>query len=170
MKLTSNRPARVAVITLAIGLTASLAGVHLAPEQLPKADRETLLPRRAATDALLIGNASSMNYLPLQAARTKRPPKGTIHVKSRFIKHYRAKRATWNEVIGSGKRLNKVSAQCARRWRKSGKDRRLNWKSVDYLCMSGLKGRGYLPQGIAGSATARRYKIGSNRPPTATSC
>ena len=161
MNLTSNRPARVAVITLAIGLTASLAGVHLAPEQLPEDRSQNVAAAPGATDALLIGNASSMNYLPLQAARTKRPPKGTIHVKSRFIKHYRAKRATWNEVIGGGKRLNKVSAQCARRWRKSGKDRRLNWKSVDYLCMSGLKGRGYRPQGVAGSATARRYKIGS---------
>ena len=102
-----------------------------------------------------------MKYLPLQGARAKRPPKGTIHVRKRYIKHYRAKRATWNEVISGGKRLGKPSGRCAQSWRKSGKDRRLNWRSVKYLCMTGLKGRGYLPQGIAGSGTARRYKIGS---------
>jgi hypothetical protein len=109
---------------------------------------------------------SSINYLPLEGSRVKRPPKGTIRVRSRYIKHYRAKRATWNNVINSGKRLGKNSTGCKKRWRKSGKDRRLNWKAGDFRCMSGLKGRGYMPQGIAGSATTRRYKIGSK--PAAT--
>ena len=110
--------------------------------------------------SLRLGGESPINYLPLQGSRAKRPPKGTIHVRKRYVKHYRAKRATWNDVINSGKRLNKVSSVCKKRWRKSGKDRRLNWRSADYRCMSGLKGRGYRPQGIAGSATTRRYTIG----------
>ena len=122
----------------------------------------TTVATRASTDgSLLLGSASPINYLPLQGSRVKRPPKGTIHVRRRYIKHYRAKRATWNDVIKSGKRLGKISTACKKRWRKSGKDRRLNWRSADYRCMSGLKGRGYMPQGIAGSGTTRRYKIGS---------
>ena len=162
MKLTSKTPGRVAVVTLTIGLTVGL-GVYFLPEKGPPVDRsESVVAARAATDgSLRPANASPMKYLPLQGARAKRPPKGTIHVRKRYIKHYRAKRATWNEVISGGKRLGKPSGQCAHRWRKSGKDRRLNWRSVKYLCMTGLKGRGYRPQGIAGSGTARRYNIGS---------
>ena len=162
MNLTSRTPGRVTVVTLAIGLTVSL-GVHFFPEKRPPVDRsESVVAARAATEgSLRSANATSMKYLPLQGARAKQPPKGTIHVRKRYIKHYRAKRATWNQVIGGGKRLGKPSGRCAQSWRKSGKDRRLNWRSVKYLCMTGLKGRGYLPQGIAGSGSARRYNIGS---------
>jgi len=110
------------------------------------------------SEVSLLGPASTP---PQSATAGRRPPKGTLQVRSRYIKHYRAKRATWDQVIIGGSRLPKTSARCRDAWRSSGKDRRLNWKSADYLCLNQIGGRGkYLPQGIGGSATTRRYSIG----------
>jgi hypothetical protein len=64
-------------------------------------------------------------------------------------------------VINSGSRLPAVTAGCARSWRSSGKDAKLNWSSTSYLCLSSLSGHGYKPQGVGGSATADGYTIGS---------
>ena len=57
----------------------------------------------------------------------------------------RATRASWDDVINHGRSLPGVSSGCADRWRKSGKDSRLNWKSVDFLCMDGINGRAFKP-------------------------
>ncbi|MET1007134.1 MAG: hypothetical protein ABWX96_16415, partial [Propionibacteriaceae bacterium] len=90
-----------------------------------------------------------------------RPPPGTVQTGSRYLAHYNARRIGWAEVISRGKPIPEVTARCADRWRTSGKDARLNWKSVHYLCLDALGGHGYKPQGIAGTATTTSYSIGS---------
>lgn len=94
------------------------------------------------------------------------PPPGTIHVSSRYLSTYGATRASWQDLIDQGKPLPAVTARCAEGWRTSGKDRRLQQKSVRFLCLDAVSNIGFRPQGIAGSATTQHYRI--NRVPAAT--
>jgi hypothetical protein len=64
-------------------------------------------------------------------------------------------------VIDRGRPLPAVSDRCRDRWRRSGKDPRLDWESVEFLCLDALGGRGFKPQGIGGSATTLGYSLGS---------
>jgi hypothetical protein len=88
------------------------------------------------------------------------PPDRSLHVSSRYRQHYDARSASWDDVIDSGRNLPSVSARCARNWRNSGRDKRLDWDSAEFLCMDSLSGRGFRPQGVGGSATTERYFIG----------
>ncbi len=90
-----------------------------------------------------------------------RPPGDTLRLADRYVAAHAARRTSWQQVIDRGRPLPQVSAGCADRWRSSDKDPRLDWKSVDFLCMDSLGGDGFKPQGIAGSATAQRYSLGS---------
>ena len=98
---------------------------------------------------------------PPRPARPAGPPEGTVHVAERYLRSYRAVHVGWDEVLARGRPLPPVSSRCADRWRKSGKDPRVDWPSGDFLCLDALQGRGYKPQGLAGSATTTRYPVGS---------
>lgn len=95
-----------------------------------------------------------------------RPAEATLHLSSRYANHYRARYATWSDLLDQGRSLPVVSQRCADRWRDSAKDPRLDWTSVEFLCLDALGGHGFTPQGIAGSATTQNYAIGSR--PAAT--
>ena len=88
------------------------------------------------------------------------PPDRSLHVSSRYGQHYDARSAGWDDVIESGRPFPSVTERCARSWRNSGRDNRLNWASARFICMDSLAGRGYRPQGVGGSATTERYFIG----------
>jgi len=88
------------------------------------------------------------------------PPDRSLHLSSRYGEHYDARSAGWDDVIDSGRKFPSVTARCARNWRNSGRDQRLDWDSARYLCMESLSGRGYRPQGVGGSATTEDYFIG----------
>lgn len=174
-----KRRGRVAAGALAIGLAASVT-LHLTYEQASKVDpsAKTVATPGTADDRVQVGNdetprpevsvpkagsqdahAPFPQSSPRQRTPAEPPPNDTLRVDSRYLKNYGATRASWDDVIDRGRPLPTVSAGCADRWRKSGKDPRLNWKSVDFLCMNALKGRGYRPQGIGGSATTQHYTV-----------
>ena len=99
---------------------------------------------------------------PTRVPESSQPPQPdrSVHINSRYATHYAATPASWDRVIDSGKSLPDVTDQCARSWRASGKDRRLNWDSVRFMCLNDLPGSGYRPQGVGGSGTTERYLIG----------
>lgn len=97
-------------------------------------------------------------------ARIPELPRG-VRIANRYLRTYGAERVGWDKLIDRGKRLPKVSAACARSWRSSGKDRRLDWSSASYLCMDTLLGGSFKPQGLGGSATTENYLI-DDRPAT----
>lgn len=126
--------------------------------QHPSPDATPVQP--TADGTLLLGKVYLKSFLP-PPAPAKRPPDHSVHIDSRYLKTYQASRASWDDVLDHGRSLPGVSGRCANQWRRSGKDSRLDWSSVDYLCMDGLNGRGYKPQGIGGSATTEGYTIGT---------
>ena len=83
------------------------------------------------------------------------PPDRSLHLSSRYGQHYDARSVGWDDVIDSGRSFPGVTARCARSWRNSGRDRRLNWDSARFLCMNSLSGRG-LP-------AAGRRRLGVDR-------
>ena len=90
---------------------------------------------------------------------TTLPRSKQIRIDNRYLSTYGASRASWDSVVKAGKRLPSVTASCARSFRSSGRDAKLSWSSVPYLCLNSLQGRGYKPQGVGGSATTERYLI-----------
>lgn len=120
-------------------------------------------PRPSAADAGSPSKAADPSSTTAQhpAAPRPRAPAGTLHLASRYLTRYGAAYAGWSDVIAHGKPLPATTRQCSERWRRSGKDPRLSWRSVDYLCLDALGGQGFKPQGIAGSATTRQYSIGA---------
>lgn len=82
-----------------------------------------------------------------------------MHIGSLYLENYAARRVSWNEVLASGRPLPEVGEECSDAWRTSGKDARLAWKSSTFLCLDGVLGGGYRPQGVGGSATTQRYRI-----------
>ena len=123
----------------------------------------------SADGTLVLGEVYIKSFVP-PPPPPKRPPDNPVHSGSQYLKTYRAARATWDDVIDRGRSLPGVSDRCANRWRNSGKDSRLNWKSVDFLCMDGLNGRAYKPQGIGGSATTSVTPSAQRRLLTGISC
>ena len=89
-----------------------------------------------------------------------RPPTTSIHIADRYLASYRAVRVRWDRVLAAGRPLPAVTDRCRDSWRTSGKDQRIDWTSSAYLCMDGLLGGGYKPQGVGGSATTEDYQIG----------
>lgn len=89
------------------------------------------------------------------------PPDRSLHLSSRYAQHYDAQSAGWDDVIDSGRSFPAVTARCARSWRNSGRDKRLNWDSARFICMNALSGGAYRPQGVGGSASTEGYFIGS---------
>lgn len=90
---------------------------------------------------------------------TTLPRSKQIRIADRYLSTYGARRTSWDTVVDSGRRLPGVTSKCAKSWRSSGRDSRLSWGSVPYLCLNGLQGRAYKPQGVGGSATTERYLI-----------
>lgn len=98
---------------------------------------------------------------PVPAAkRPDGPPTGTVAIAARYLAHYDATRVDWDDVLAHGRPLPKVTRQCAKAWKASGMDDRINRRRADYWCLDGLPGRAYTPQGLAGSGTAEGYRIG----------
>ena len=86
------------------------------------------------------------------------PPAGTTAVATHLLDRYGATRVGWDDVLDRGRPLPRPDRRCARAWRRSGKDPRLDWGP--YWCLDALRGRGYKPQGVAGSGTTQGYRIG----------
>ena len=86
-------------------------------------------------------------------------PESQLRIADRYLRANDAKRVGWDELIDDGRRLPEPTKACERSWRASGKDRRIDWSSASHLCMSGLLGGAYKPQGVGGSATTEHYQI-----------
>ncbi len=155
--------------------SSSSAAVEPSTDPGPSADPDTQpVPTQAtptqATPTLATPSTRSIPFeerlespSPTRLPESSQPPPQpdrSIHIDSRYATHYAATPASWDRVIDSGKLLPDVTARCARSWRASGKDRRLNWDSVRFMCLNDLPGNGYRPQGVGGSGTTERYLIG----------
>lgn len=139
-----------------------VVGVLLVTRHELRADRSAppdSPSRGSATTGPATPGAPASGATPTPPARL--PPPGTIHVASRYLTTYGATRAGWQDLIDRGKPLPAVTARCAERWRTSGKDRRLQQRSVRFLCLDALADAGFRPQGIGGSATTQHYRIGA---------
>ncbi len=86
-------------------------------------------------------------------------PESQLRIADRYLRANDAKRVGWDELIDDGRRLPEPTKACERSWSASGKDRRIDWSSASHLCMSGLLGGAYKPQGVGGSATTEHYQI-----------
>ncbi len=84
---------------------------------------------------------------------------GQLRTPDRYLRANDARRVSWDDLLADGKSLPGVSKSCARSWRSSGKDQRLDWSKAGYQCLNGLLGSGYRPQGVGGSATTEHYQI-----------
>jgi hypothetical protein len=127
------------------------------PRQTPS---PTAVASKPATTAPKATPRPSPSPTPTVKVPKVRPPISSLHISNSYLARHGARRATWDNVIDSGSTLPAVTSGCARSWRSSGKDAKLNWSSASYLCLSSLSGRGYKPQGVGGSATAEGYTIG----------
>ncbi len=152
-----SQPAATSTPGLSLPGTGPLGTPSQSPQTTPRAGTP-VVPSPDGT--LLLGEVHLEGFVP-PPPPAKRPPDNSVHIGSQYLKNYRATRVNWDDVIDQGRALPGVSGGCADRWRKSGKDSRLNWSSVDYMCMDGLNGRAYKPQGVGGSATTERYTIGT---------
>ena len=154
--VTTKRHARVAAVAIAIVLVLGIAVAVARTSRRPASETERPDPsvRPPAT-------AAPTRPSPRPSPRPTTPPPGdSVRLPDRYLATYGAKRVSWDALVSRGRTLPPVSRRCAERWRSSGKDARLNWKSGDFLCLDELGGSGYRPQGIGGSATALDYSIG----------
>jgi hypothetical protein len=87
------------------------------------------------------------------------PESAQLRISDRHLRTYDAERVTWDDVLDRGRPLPKTTAGCARKWRASGKDPRVDWSTAEYGCLDRLLGGSFKPQGVAGSATTERYLI-----------
>ena len=90
----------------------------------------------------------------------RRPPGNSVHIPDRYVLANQAKRSTWDDVLDAGSAIPGVSSRCAKAWRSSGKDRKVDWGTATYRCLDRLPGATFKPQGVAGSGTAEGYTIG----------
>ena len=93
-------------------------------------------------------------------APTVRPPNSSLHIGGQYLTANRAKRSTWDDVINAGRAIPAVNRRCAKAWRESGKDSRIDWGTATYRCLDRLPGTAFKPQGVAGTGAAEGYRIG----------
>ena len=164
--MTNRGRIAVPVLALAVGVVigASLAiwtpripTPLSAPAPSPSASASTPTPGPVPRPTPSRSPSSPTVPIPRTPAR---PPATSIHVADRYLASYRAVRVGWERVLAAGRPLPGVTDRCRDRWRTSGKDARLDWKSATFMCMDRLAGLAYRPQGVAGSATTRDYRIG----------
>lgn len=97
---------------------------------------------------------------PMPTATIPGPPGQTAHVAERYLTRYQARYIDWDTLLRSGARLPEASKQCRAAWGDATRDRALDWSKAGYLCLDRLTGKGFKPQGVAGSSTAAGYPIG----------
>lgn len=116
----------------------------------------------ALVAGLMVGGGTVAHAEPAPVAPVDvvSSPESQLRTADRFLRANDARRVGWDELIDEGRALPGTSNSCDRSWRASGKDRRIDWSSASHLCMSGLLGGGYKPQGLGGSATTEHYQIG----------
>ena len=162
--MTTHRRRRFAALASAAGLLVVAAFVWRAepawsPRQAPETSSGVHLPDE--TRRLTFPDEEE------PVARTNRQPQKPVRpyanrqlrIGSGYLRTYDATRTSWDEVIDRGQRLPGVSRSCARSWRGSGKDRRLDWETASFSCLDTLVGGTFQPQGVAGSATTEHYQI-----------
>lgn len=161
--MTTHRRRRLVALASAAGL---LVGVALvwppepawSPRQAPETSSGAQLhdERRRSTSP---GEKSveRANRQPQKPVRSYADTQ--LRIGSRYLRTYDATRTSWDEVIDRGRRIPGVSSTCAKSWRSSGKDRRLDWATASFSCLDTLVGGSFQPQGVAGSATTEHYQI-----------
>jgi hypothetical protein len=89
------------------------------------------------------------------------PPPGTVHLDDRYRARYAGRYVDWNQLLDRGSRLPANTRGCRSEWKKTSRDAALTWRRAGFLCLDQLTGRGFHPQGIAGSGSTLGYRIGT---------
>ncbi len=126
--------------------------------------RATPTPTKSASPAVRAPepfDPATLTPVPRTVPQVTPLPDRSLHIADRYRRN--ATRVGWDTVVNSGRSLPGISASCARSWRKSGRDSRIDWSSARYLCLNALPGLGpsFRPQGVGGSATTEGYWIGN---------
>lgn len=87
------------------------------------------------------------------------PPAGTVHSADRYRARYDGRHLGWDDLIDEGRKLPRATAGCRSDWRDTTKDAALSWDKAGYLCLDRLTGKGFKPQGVAGSGATEGYPI-----------
>lgn len=93
-------------------------------------------------------------------APTGGPAADTVHLADRYRARYAGRYVDWDDLLAAGTKLPRRSDGCRTAWRATTKDAALDWSKAGYLCLDRLTGKGFKPQGVGGSSSARGYRIG----------
>lgn len=91
---------------------------------------------------------------------TTGPPPGSVHTADAYRARYDGAYVGWDALIDAGRKLPKKSDACRSAWQQARRDATLDWDKAGYLCLNRLVGRGFKPQGIAGTGAIQGYRIG----------
>ena len=82
-----------------------------------------------------------------------------MHTADAYRARYDGAYVGWDTLIDAGRKLPKKSDACRSAWQQARRDPVLDWDKAGYLCLKGLVGRGFKPQGISGTGAVRGYRI-----------
>lgn len=152
--MTRNRVVAGAVAAVLLVLAVLVAVAARAPDRSgPRAGGPAPVPAGAVRPSGTASPTTRPSSLP------PGPPAGTRSLPAATLQGVGARRVSWAAVLDAGRPLPAPSARCRRAWERSGKDAGVDWSQARFWCLDGLGGRGWRPQGVAGSATADGYRI-----------
>lgn len=149
--------AALAAIVIAVSLVGGVLAVVRAQSFAGPVERPAIsLPPSSPTGV----PSAEPTSAPSQDVDRPGPPARTVHVDDRYRDRYHGAYADWDALLADGRQLPTVSEGCRAAWQRTSRDAALDWGKAGFLCLDKLTGKGFKPQGVAGSGTTKGYRIG----------
>lgn len=155
--MTTRRQIALAVLLLTVALVGGLVVAVRAQSTDAAGSRPAV---SGPPDAPAPASSPTVSGLPVPTTKVPGPPADTVHVADRHRARYGGTYVGWDQLLADGRALPATSRGCRTAWAATTRDDALDWGKASYLCLHQLAGRGFKPQGIAGSGSSTGYRIG----------